>query len=58
MSREQRELLEQIDNLKVEMKNYLDSSDIENAKAKKVELEALKGRELLQGYNVHTLIKY
>lgn len=42
MSREQRELLEQIDNLKVEMKNYLDSSDIENAKVKKAELEALK----------------
>lgn len=49
MSREQRELLEQIDNLKVEMKNYLDSSDIENAKAKKVELEALKEKlELYQ----------
>lgn len=48
-SKNVRELLEQIDNLKVEMKNYLDSSDIENAKVKKAELEALKEKlELYQ----------
>ena len=41
MNKETRELLEQIDLAKVEMKNYLDNNDIENAKAKKLEIEAL-----------------
>ena len=41
MNKEQRELLEMLDGLKAEMKAYLDSSDIENAKVKKAEIEAL-----------------
>ena len=52
MSREQREMLEQIDNLKTQMKNYLDCNDIENAKAIKLELETLKEKyELYEDMN-------
>ncbi len=52
MSREQREMLEQIDNLKTQMKNYLDCNDIENAKAIKLELENLKEKyELYEDMN-------
>lgn len=42
MNKEQRDFLEELDSLKAEMKNFLDANDIENAKAKKLELEALK----------------
>ena len=41
MNKETRELLEQIDLAKADMKNFLDNNDIENAKAKKLEIEAL-----------------
>lgn len=42
MNKEQRNLLEQIDNLKAQMKDCLDNNDIENAKSFKVELEQAK----------------
>lgn len=42
MNKEQREMLEKLDDLKVDMKNFLDSNDVENAKAKQSEIVALK----------------